>query len=115
MTPRITIVFAILAFAVVNIAGMFQGRDLIEVWLTSLVAMVGFAVVGFCLGMLYDRLIKEILMQEDALMFSNYLDENPVAGGRNSKNGAPVSAEDDESSENEEAAEGGDEGSEEAA
>ena len=50
MSQRITIIFAILAFTIVNIAGLFRGQNIIEVWLTSLVAMVGFAVVGFCLG-----------------------------------------------------------------
>jgi hypothetical protein len=103
-------VFAILAFTVVNFAGMFRGQDLAEVWVNSLIAMVCFACLGFCLGMLYDRLIKEILMQEDALMFANYLDENKEAGGKNSKVKNPQSEDSPDGDDDK----GGEDGAEEA-
>ena len=85
MAPRITIVFAILAFTVVNVAGLLKGKDIMEVWLMSLVGMVFFSILGFILGLLFDRLIKENMHQEEALMFSRYLEDNPEAGGENSE------------------------------
>lgn len=85
MAPRITIVFAVLAFTIVNIAGLLRGQGIMEVWLTSLVAMVGFAVIGFFFGMMYDSLVKESMLNEEAIMFKNYLEDNPEAGGENSE------------------------------
>ena len=85
MAPRVTIVFAILAFTIVNVAGLLRGSNIMDVWLMSLAAMVIFSVVGFFLGLLYDRLIKETMLHEDALMFSRYLDDNPEAGGEHSE------------------------------
>lgn len=79
MVSRTTVIFAILAFTIVNMAGLFSGRAIGDIWLTSMLAMVIFAIVGFLIGWAFESLLKENLKQEEALMFSDYLRQHPDA------------------------------------
>ena len=76
-----TVVFAILSFTVVNVAGVMRGQSVTQVWLTSILAMVIFSIVGFSLGLVFDTLIRDTMVREDAAMFTSYLDDHPDAGG----------------------------------
>ncbi len=81
MASRTCILMAILGFVIVHLSGLFQGRDVTDVWLTALLVMVGAAAIGFCLGWGFEALIKETLVQEEAIMLSEYLKSHPDARG----------------------------------
>lgn len=81
MASRTCILLAILGFTAVHMGALFRGQSVSEVWLTALVVMVVSAVVGFFLGWAYESLLKEVLVQEESVMLSDYLEKNPGAHG----------------------------------